>query len=117
MAIPHASPGAVIDARPLGPALAGARTTVLIKTEGLEVLRLVVPSGKEIPTHKARGEVTVHCLEGRVAITTEGDTRELSAGDLIYFRGEQPHSVLGLDDASLLVTLVLPRADKQAESR
>lgn len=109
MAIPHATPGAVIDVRPLGPALAGTKTTALIKTEGLEVIRLVVPRGKEIPTHKARGEVTVHCLEGRVAITTEGTTSELAAGDLVYFRGEQPHSVLGLDDASLLVTLVLPR--------
>ena len=33
MAIPHAQPGEVIDVRPLGPALAGARTTALVKSE------------------------------------------------------------------------------------
>jgi quercetin dioxygenase-like cupin family protein len=109
MAIPHARPGEVIDVRPLGPALAGARTTALVKTESLEVIRLVIPRGKEIPTHKTRGETTVHCLEGRAAFTTGGITPELGAGQLLYLQGEQPHSVLGLDDASLLVTITFPR--------
>jgi quercetin dioxygenase-like cupin family protein len=108
MSLPHAQPGQVIDARPLGPALAGARTTALVKDEDLEILRLVIPRGKEIPTHKARGAITVHCLEGRVAFTADDVARELGPGELIYLRGGQPHSVLGLDDASLLVTLVLP---------
>jgi quercetin dioxygenase-like cupin family protein len=115
MAIPHAQPGEVIDVRPLGHALAGARTTALIKSESLEVIRLVVPKGKEIPTHETRGEVTVHCLEGRVAFTTGGVTHELGAGHLLYLQGEQPHSVLGIDDASLLVTITFPRDSPLAE--
>jgi quercetin dioxygenase-like cupin family protein len=108
MAIPHAQPGEVIDVRPLGPALAGAQTTTLIKTESLEVIRLVIPAGKEIPPHMTRGEITVQCVEGRVAFTTDGITHELGAGQLLYLRGEQLHSVLGLDDASLLVTITFP---------
>lgn len=108
MAIPHAQPGELIDVRPLGPALAGARTTVLVKTESLEVIRLVVPQGKEVPTHSTRGEITVQCVEGRVAFTTGGVTHELGAGGLLFLRGEQPHSLLGLDDASLLVTITFP---------
>src|SRR6185369_16509472 len=36
-----------------------ARTTTLIKTETLEVIRLVIPSGKVIPRHQAHGEITV----------------------------------------------------------
>lgn len=108
MAIEHAKPGEVVDVRPLGAALAGARTTVLIKTEGLEVLRLVVPRGKEIPPHSTRGAITVQCLEGRVAFTTDGATSELAAGQLLHLEGAQPHSVLGLDDASLLVTITTP---------
>ena len=69
---------------------------------------LVIPRGKEIPTHTTRGEITVHCLEGRVAFTTGGVTHELGAGQLLYLQGEQPHSVLGIDDASLLVTITFP---------
>ena len=116
MAIEHAQPGEVIDVRPLGPALARARTTALVKTESLEVIRLVIPRGKEIPTHTTRGEITVQCLEGRVAFTTAGVTRELGPGQLLYLDGEQPHSVLGIDDASLLVTITFPGAPTAAET-
>ena len=115
MAIPHAKPGEVINVRPLGSALADTKTTALVKSENLEVIRLVIPRGKEIPTHKTRGEVTVHCLEGRIAFTTGDVTHELEAGQLIYVQGEQPHSVLGIEDASLLVTIALPRYSPLAE--
>ena len=115
MAISHAQPGEVIDVRPLGSARTGARTTALVKTENLEVIRLVIPRGKEIPTHKTRGQVTVHCLEGRLNFTTDGITHELRAGHMLYLQGEQPHSVLGIDDASLLVTVTFPRYSPLAE--
>jgi quercetin dioxygenase-like cupin family protein len=69
MAIPHAQSGEVIDIRPLGSALAQARTSTLAKTKALEIIRLVIPAGKDIPGHKAQGEITVQCLEGRVAFT------------------------------------------------
>ncbi len=115
MAIPHARPGEVIDVRPLGSALTGARTTALVKTESLEVIRLVIPPGKEIPTHTTRGEITVQCVEGRVAFTTGDITHEMGAGQLLYLRSEQPHSVLGLDDASLLVTITFPRDSSVGE--
>jgi hypothetical protein len=56
----------VIDVRPLGPALAGALSSTLARTPTLEVRRLVLTRGREIPTHQAPGEITVHCLEGRI---------------------------------------------------
>jgi hypothetical protein len=49
MAMPHAKSGDVTDIRPLGSELAVAQTTTLVKTKVLEVIRLVIPSGKEIP--------------------------------------------------------------------
>jgi quercetin dioxygenase-like cupin family protein len=109
MSIPHARPGRAIDVRPSGPAFAGAKTTALIRTDDLEVIRLVVPRGKEIPTHSTRGAITVQCLEGRVDFTVDGEARELGAGHLLYLEANQPHSVLGIDDATLLVTIAFPR--------
>jgi hypothetical protein len=53
MAIPHAKPGEIVDVRPLGPTLAPSQTTTLVRAEQLEVIRLVVPEGKEIAEHKA----------------------------------------------------------------
>src|SRR5205807_10579674 len=109
MALPHAQPGEVVDVRPLGPALASAQTATLLRAERVEVRRLVVPAGKEIAEHKAKGEIVVHCLEGTVAYTAFGKTHNLEAGHLLYLPTGEPHSVKGIENASLLVTVLLPK--------
>lgn len=106
MVDPHL-PGAVIDARPLGAAVAIAKTAVLAKTTACEIIRLVVPAGKIIPEHQAKGDITVHCLEGRVDFMVGLITRRLAAGQLLYVPHGEWHSVRGIEDASLLVTIML----------
>lgn len=107
MAITHAKSGEVIDIRPFGAAYAQARTTTLVKTETLEIIRLLVPAGKEIPKHRAPGEITVQCLEGRVTFVAGDEARELEVGQLLYLAREVPHSLRGIEDASVLVTIML----------
>ncbi len=107
MAIPHATPGQVIDVRSLEPERTKSVTKSLIKTDRLQVIRLVIPAGKQIPTHKVAGEVTVQCLEGRIAFTALGETRELQIGQMCYLSGGAEHSVKGLEDASVLLTILL----------
>ena len=109
MAIPHAKPGEVVDVRPLGSALPSAHTKTLVRAEQVEVIRLVVPAGKEIEEHKAKGELVVQCLEGRVAFTALGKTQNLEAGKLLYLPTGEAHSVKGVEDASLLLTVLLPK--------
>jgi len=109
MAIPHAKPGEVVDVRPLGSALAWTPTKALVRAEQVEVIRLVVPAGKEIEEHKAKGELVVQCLEGRVAFTALGKTHNLEAGKLLYLPTGEPHSVKGIENASLLLTILLPK--------
>ena len=75
----------------------------------LELIRLVLPAGKEIPTHKAPGEITVQCLEGRVAFTAEGKTQELANGQLLYLTAGETHALKAIEDSSLLVTLLLSK--------
>jgi len=107
MAIPHANPGDVIDIRPLGAALATSKTSTLLKSKNIEVVRLVMTAGKEIAEHKAPGEITVHCLEGKVAFTALGQTHELTAGQMLYLNAGEPHAVRCIDDASCLLTILL----------
>jgi quercetin dioxygenase-like cupin family protein len=101
-------PGDVIDIRPLGSALTQARTMALVKTHTLQVIRLVIPSGKDIATHLSDGEITVQCLEGRVTFTAADRTQELGPGQLLYLASKEPHSLHGIEDASVLVTKFLP---------
>jgi quercetin dioxygenase-like cupin family protein len=116
MAIPHALPGQVISVRPLGSALASAQTTTLIRTSDVEVIRLIVPTGKEIQEHKAKGDIVVHCLEGTVAFTFSGKTQNLRSGDLLFLGAGEPHSVKGIEDSSLLLTVLLPKRSTESAS-
>ncbi len=109
MPVPHANPGEVVDVRPLGPALATTATRTLVKTEAVTVVRMVVLAGKEIPTHTAKGELVVQCLEGKIAFTTSGKTHDLEAGHLLYLPAGEPHSLRGIEDGSLLLTALSPR--------
>ena len=109
MAIPHAKPGELVDVRPLGSALASAQTKTLVRAEQVEVIRLVVPAGKQIDEHKAKGELVVQGLEGRVAFTAFGKTQNLEAGNLLYLPTGEPHTVKGIENASLLLTILLPK--------
>lgn len=115
MTTPHAAPAQILDLRPLGAGLGSARTTVLLKTPQLEVIRLVLPAGKEIPTHRAPGAITVHCLEGVAAFTALGQTQELACGHMLYLPAGVEHSVRGVKDGSVLVTLQLPERPSPQE--
>lgn len=105
MAIHHASSGEVIDIRPQGSQL--AVTSTLVKTEQLEVIHLKLPAGKEIPSHKVAGPITVQCLEGRVEFQSHGKWQSLETGQLLYLEGGQLHAIKGIEEASVLVTILL----------
>src|SRR6476620_5653874 len=107
MAIPHEKPGTVIDVRPLGGALADTTTATLIKTDSLEVIRIVMPAGKDIPRHNVPGEITVQCLEGNVEFHIGELQLELTAGTLLYLEGADEHWLHANEDSSLLVTITL----------
>lgn len=110
MAIHHAKPGEVVNVGPLGDAFGTVASTTLARGRELEVIRLIVPAGKEIKEHKAKGEIVLHCLEGKVAFTALGETRTLGGGQLLYLPAGEPHALTGIENASLLLTILLPRS-------
>lgn len=110
MAQRHASSGEVVSVRPLGEALATARTTALLKAPQLEVVRIVLRAGESLREHAVPGEITLQCLEGSVLVSTPGARHELSAGDFIHLAGGVPHALMAHSDASLLLTICLSAA-------
>jgi quercetin dioxygenase-like cupin family protein len=108
MALPHAQSGQIIDISPLGSRLRTAVSTALFKGEDLEVMRLVLLAGKEMPAHRVAGEVTIQCIEGVVEVSSQSAC-VLEAGKMLYLRGDEVHSLRALEDASVLVTIFLER--------
>ncbi|MEW4468419.1 cupin domain-containing protein [Parasphingorhabdus sp. JC815] len=106
MALHHAKPNEIVDLAPLGPALTDATTTAITKTDQFEAIRLIVPAGTIIPQHKVDGAITLHCLEGHVELGLDNSSIELTANDWVYLEGGAPHSVKGVKDSSLLLTIL-----------
>ena len=108
MALEHLQPGQVANVQPYGAALASASNTALFKSAELEVMRLVLPKGKSMPAHQVNGEITIQCLEGVVEVDANTSTPAiLKAGQLLFLQGGAPHALQALEDASVLVTIVV----------
>lgn len=107
MAIHHAAPAEVFDVSPLAGRLRDSKTAVLVKTDTLEVIRIVLPAGKQLPPHRVDGEITVQCLEGRVTFGADGTQHELAQGQMLYLEGGATHELRGVEDSSVLVTILL----------
>ncbi|MGH8798645.1 MAG: cupin domain-containing protein [Casimicrobiaceae bacterium] len=109
MATTHAASGELIDLRPFGPALRQAATETLVRAEHLEIFRLILLGGRSLPGHQHARAVTIQCLEGAIELTVGGSTQPMRAGSMVYVAGGVPHTLTAIDDAALLVTLVVDR--------
>ncbi len=107
MAIPHASSGQVVDILSADGTLPSAKSFALFKSAQLEVMRVVLPAGKAFPPHRVAGEITVQCLDGRIDLSVDGASQVLRAGQLMHLASGVLHGLVGLEDASALVTIVL----------
>jgi len=106
----HAYPGMPFNLRPEGASLADATTFPLVKEESFEAIRMVIHQGHEISNHQVEGAITIYCLDGRIAFTANGETRDLKAGHWLFLPGNEPHSLRGIEDSSLLLTILSPNA-------
>lgn len=118
MALEHAQPLEVINIHPLGAALRETPSHSLLKTDKLQLMRVVLPAGQGMPPHHVEGEVSILCIEGLVIVRAPGRNCNLAPGQLVVLPPGEPHSVLAEDDSSLLVTLLLhqqPGANTQQD--
>lgn len=101
-------PGQPIDVARPAEATGGSATQVLLKTQALELIRLVLPQGKAVPPHAVRGELTVHCLEGELVLAFDGSACHLGPGQLVLLPAGTEHAIHAASDASALLTVQIP---------
>jgi quercetin dioxygenase-like cupin family protein len=109
MSLPHAASGEVIQLRPLDPKLPDTVSIALLKSSQLEVMRLVLAAGRSVPEHHVPGELTLHCLEGAVQVSAHDKAQTLRAGEMLFLAGDVPYALQAVEDASVLMTMVLQR--------
>ena len=81
------------------------RTTQLIREAGIRTFLLRLRADEEMPEHKVKGPITVHCLQGSVHFRTATDDTELIAGSLLSLAGEVPLSLLARQASLMLITV------------
>jgi len=106
----YSNPAEAVDVRPLRSALtASIQTKKLLHTDEVKVFQVVIPAGEVMSEDTGPGTVIVHCLEGQVGLSAFGRTQTVKAGQLLHLPGEVPYTVKGTEDASLLLTKILPK--------
>lgn len=108
MALSRARPGEVIDLRPLCGRLIETPSRALLRTGSIELMQLILLAGECIPAHAVDATTTLHVLEGRVRLDLGSSQPTLVAGSLVLVEAGVRHTVEALQDASLLVTMLLP---------
>lgn len=108
MAAPHAASGDLVDVRPFGARLPDASSIALVRSDHIEVFRMVLPAGRSIPEHWTRAS-TVQCIEGVVEAEVQGRMQIMQAGSLLFLSGGERHAFKAREDASLLVTMLSQR--------
>lgn len=106
MALPHATSGEVVDIGPLDDRLKESVSTALLRTDKLELMRLVLPAGKSMPEHHVEGECTIQCIEGEINLDVEGSVKPMRMGQIVYLAPRVRHALVALKDASVLVTIL-----------
>ena len=84
----------------------GARPLVSDPRLTLRLLRL--KAGATIPEHAAPGAISVQVLEGRIRFTAAGEETQAGPGDLITVPQEVKHTLWGLEDSLVLVSVGAP---------
>jgi quercetin dioxygenase-like cupin family protein len=111
MSLHHAISAEIINIRPLGAQISNAVSSALVKTNHLELMRLVLHADKTMPEHAVAGEVTIQILEGALELHANGKVQPMHSGDLVYLEGGTPHALHALQDCSVLMTILLHRPE------
>lgn len=110
MALKHAKPGEVVNL------LCHAENSdpisqALVSEPRMELMRLILEAGKQLPAHAVAGPITLYCHQGSVEVESGDGWQPMHDNDLMYLDGGTGHAVRALTDAIMLVTIFRPAAD------
>lgn len=97
----------IVEVEPLGFRSSPELMATLIQTRKLKVIHLEVSQGMTVPQHEFPGEMIIHCLEGRVSLTSSRGAYALCGGQLLGYVSDEPFSIQGVEDAALLIFIAL----------
>jgi quercetin dioxygenase-like cupin family protein len=89
------------------PAKGGHRQAGLVHRGRLRMLLFTFEPGGRLPEHRAPGHVVLHCLRGELAVEAGATPHRLGAGQALVLEPGVPHSVEGMTESEMLLTVCL----------
>ncbi len=83
----------------------GLNIGALIETDTSKEIRIVMPKDEIMKEHKAPGAIVVQILKGHIWFEVEGERYEFKSGDMLSLDAQVPHSLGGLEDSIIRLTL------------
>lgn len=102
----HIKFGEIVNLEKLRSDLDPEVTHALVRSENMEVIRMVLPEGKQIASHKVKGELTIQCIKGKVEFDVGGKKQTLKEKDWLALEKEVEHALKVEQDAVLLLTIL-----------
>lgn len=112
----HIQPGEVVNLLTLKEDMSVDDTFALVKTTDMEVIRMVLPEGKNISEHSVEGEMSVQCLKGHTEFTVGDTLHELTEGDWLYLNRNEKFSYHTKKETILLVTILFVNSGSESDS-
>ncbi len=75
------------------------------KTEGMRIVLIALHQMAVMEKHSANGIVSVQVLDGEISFTTEGNTYNLTKGQMIALHRNIDHSVTAIEESVFLLTV------------
>lgn len=85
----------------------GHRQMTIFQRAPVTQVLFAFEAGSEMAEHAAPGLVTIHVLEGRLAVQADGRDHELRAGHLLVLNPDVRHNVHALEASAMLLTVHL----------
>ena len=82
-----------------------------IHTENMTIGHFRIEAGSELPLHHHPHEQVTTLLEGRFAMTLDGEERICEPGQAVVIPGNVPHSGKALTDCRIIDVFSPPRED------
>lgn len=73
--------------------------------EQAKQVRITLPKGVKLDDHKSPKQISVQVLKGKVKFGVEGEVLELDTLDMIFLEGGVMHSLEGLEDSIVGLTI------------
>ena len=88
-------------------ARAGHRQITIFHRAPVTKVLFAFEAGGELPTHTAKGLVTIHALEDGLTVEAAGEEHTLKAGAIVVLSPDVPHSVRAARQSAMLLTVHL----------